>query len=813
MDCEASMCDLLERMLLDASIEPTNLPLSLLKNITNNFSVDQQIGSGGFSVVYKGLLPNCTVAVKKLSQTLDVDERKFNQEVISLMRVKHKNIVRFLGYCADTQGKVWRYEEKNIIADVRQRLLCFEFLPKGSLDQYITDASHGLEWKIRCQIVKGICEGLHYLHRNNILHLDLKPANILLNDNMIPKITDFGLSRWFDEKQSRAITSKLFGSQGYVAPEFFSKVLTFKLDIYSLGVIILEILTGHRGYTDIEPVIESWKSRLKTSERDTQLEQVRVCAEIGIKCIESNPEKRPDTQCIIQTLHEMKCTDDFFEIDLTSSATHDEKDSADELQGTPKVPGETSTEGTEYCLKFYMKQVIHGPNHNQINIADPKQPLMFGYTNVHDYPIYDRLGPGPRIIARVQGLHTETNMNNDDWFHWCSIVFSADRFQGSSLKAMGNRGNWAIVGGTGVFTFAQGTISIRTLQDNGNSRIMQIQISAFCGTTSYTKGTEYCLNFCMRQAIHGPNHNQINIADPEQPLMFGYTNVHDYPIYDSLGPGPIIARAQGLHTETNMNNDDWFHWCSIVFSAERFQGSCLNAMGNRGNWAIVGGTGVFTFAQGTISICTLEDNGNSRIMEIQISAFCGTPSYTKTIKNGLIMVDSNEVTSAGSPSMTNAQSSGEPDYNLNLYMDQTIDGPYHKQVNIADPKQPQMFGCTNVHDYPIYDSLGPHANIIARVQGLHTETSMKYDDWFYWSSIVFIGERFSGSSFAAIGNQNDSEWAIVGGTGEFTFAKGTIFIRDINSSSNVKEIRISAFCRKLQTSPTDTEVGGSLLRQ
>jgi len=212
MDCEEAS-KLLERMLLDESMEPTDLPLSLLKAITNNFSDDQKIGSGGFSAVYKGQLPNCAVAVKKLSEALDIDEKKFNQEVDSLMRVKHKNIVRFLGYCADTQGKVWRHEGRNVMADVRQRLLCFEFLPKGSLDKYITDASHGLEWNARYQIVKGICEGLHYLHKKNILHLDLKPANILLNDNMVPKITDFGLSRCFDEKQTRAITSKLIGSQ------------------------------------------------------------------------------------------------------------------------------------------------------------------------------------------------------------------------------------------------------------------------------------------------------------------------------------------------------------------------------------------------------------------------------------------------------------------------------------------------------------------------------------------------------------------------------------------------------------------------
>lgn len=314
--------------------------------------------------------------------------------------------------------------------------------------------------------------------------------------------------------------------------------------------------------------------------------------------------------------------------------------------------------------------------------------------------------------------------------------------------------------------------------------------------------TEYHLNFYYHQVIFGRNHNQISIADPEQPLMFGYTNVHDHPVYDSLGPGRrIIARLQGLHTETNMSNNEWFHWCNIAFRDDRFKGSSLKAMGIIDKWAIVGGTGVFTFAQGTISLHSIKHDGNSNIIGIEISAFCGIPSYTKTIKDGLIMVDSN----AGSPSMTNAQSSREPDYNLNLYMDQTIDGPYRNQVNIADPKQPQMFGCTNVHDYPIYDTLGPHANIVARAQGLHAETSMNYDDWFYWSSIVFTGERFSGSSFKVIGNQNEGEWSIVGGTGEFAFVQGTIFIRGIqyNSSSNIKEIRIRAFCSKPQTSPTD----------
>lgn len=100
----------------------------------------------------QGLLQKGTVAVKKLSQTFEVDEKKFNQEFESLMRVKHKNIVRFLGYCADTQGKVCKFEGKNVMAEERQRLLCFEFMPKGSLDKYIKGTSSHLICSIYSKI-------------------------------------------------------------------------------------------------------------------------------------------------------------------------------------------------------------------------------------------------------------------------------------------------------------------------------------------------------------------------------------------------------------------------------------------------------------------------------------------------------------------------------------------------------------------------------------------------------------------------------------------------------------------------------------
>ncbi|CAO2145655.1 unnamed protein product [Urochloa humidicola] len=186
------------------------------------------------------------------------------------------------------------------------------------------DASRGLVWRTRYQIIKGICEGLHYLHEKNIVHLDLKPANILLDYNMAPKIADFGLSRCFDEKQSRAITSKLVGSLGYLAPEFFRGVITLKLDIYSLGVILIEILTGQKGYPaiNIDNVLQTWTNRLEKSQGGTDLEHVRVCTEIALECLDYNPEKRPTTQRIMEILNEIESRCVSVETDDgTSSAT------------------------------------------------------------------------------------------------------------------------------------------------------------------------------------------------------------------------------------------------------------------------------------------------------------------------------------------------------------------------------------------------------------------------------------------------------------------------------------------------------------
>ncbi|XBI74742.1 hypothetical protein VPH35_068219 [Triticum aestivum] len=338
MDHEAgtSQVHVLDRLLLDENADPTNLPFSLLQDITNHFSVDHQIGSGGFAVVYKGVVGKCMVAVKKLSNTFAVPENKFHEEVRNLIKAKHKNIVRFLGYCADMQGKMEEYEGNLVMADQRNWLLCFEYVCNRSLDKHISgpklskkirisvafcaDASCGLNWRERYQIIRGICEGLLLLHEKRIIHLDLKPANILLEAHMVSKICDFGLSRCLDKGQTRLITKSRCGTLGYMDPEYLrSGRTTFASDIYSLGTVILKILTGVKWYLEEETVVQSWMIRLEASVGDMQLEQVRVCYKIGIECMNLDSKKRPVAHHIIDRLDNMATADCSYETGTNSS--------------------------------------------------------------------------------------------------------------------------------------------------------------------------------------------------------------------------------------------------------------------------------------------------------------------------------------------------------------------------------------------------------------------------------------------------------------------------------------------------------------
>nr|XP_040253194.1 L-type lectin-domain containing receptor kinase I.9 [Aegilops tauschii subsp. strangulata] len=300
---------LLERI-LNGDEEPKDLPLGLLQLITNDFSQDRKIGQGGFGEVYKGVLrKGIIVSVKRMYVNLHRlrdDDKLFDREFNSLRKVNHRNVVRFLGFCSNTyQTSIQEAGSEGInLANVRERLLCFEYISNGSLDKHITDELRGLEWETRYDIIIGICKGLRYLHKEkNIVHMDLKPANILLDGTyMVPKITDFGLSR--SNKNSHT-TGLRFGTRGYVAPEYENAgKISSKSDVYSLGVIIFELLTGSMGVPDENNVLRRWRHRWNKPPTLLQYQQVTRCIKTAVHCRQQEPGCRPSVSEIISFLSE-----------------------------------------------------------------------------------------------------------------------------------------------------------------------------------------------------------------------------------------------------------------------------------------------------------------------------------------------------------------------------------------------------------------------------------------------------------------------------------------------------------------------------
>ncbi|VAH13953.1 unnamed protein product [Triticum turgidum subsp. durum] len=300
----------LERI-LKGDEEPKDLPLALLQDITNDFSQQNKIGQGGFGEVYKGVLRNgVVVAVKRIHINVDtIDDKLFHREFHSLWKTtNHQNVVRFLGFCSNNQTTIVNAGSEQIkLANVRERLLCFEYISNGSLDKHITNELRGLERETRYDIITGICKGLSHLKEKRIIHMDLKPANILLNDHMVPKITDFGLSR---PNENSHTMGQRFGTRGYLAPEYENAGRTlFESDIYSLGAIIIELVTGCMGVPDENNVLRRWRHRWNKPPTLLQYQQVIRCINIAIRCREQKPEARPSILEIISFLSKSETID------------------------------------------------------------------------------------------------------------------------------------------------------------------------------------------------------------------------------------------------------------------------------------------------------------------------------------------------------------------------------------------------------------------------------------------------------------------------------------------------------------------------
>jgi serine/threonine protein kinase len=276
-----------------------------LLDATNGFK--EELGKGAFGIVYKGTIKmgsNIHVAVKKLNRFAQESDKEFKAEVNVIGRTHHKNLVRLIGFCDEGL----------------QRLLVYEFLSNGSLADFLFGDLKP-HWKQRIQIAFGIARGLLYLHEEcstQIIHCDIKPHNILLDEYYNARISDFGLAKLLMMDQSHTLTN-IRGTRGYVAPEWFRNMpVTVKVDVYSFGVMLLEIICCRKS-VDVESgreetaILTDWaydcfRERTLDAlvEHDMEaledIEKLERFVMVAIWCIKEDPSLRPTMGKVMQML-------------------------------------------------------------------------------------------------------------------------------------------------------------------------------------------------------------------------------------------------------------------------------------------------------------------------------------------------------------------------------------------------------------------------------------------------------------------------------------------------------------------------------
>ncbi|XP_047944514.1 G-type lectin S-receptor-like serine/threonine-protein kinase SD1-1 isoform X1 [Salvia hispanica] len=279
--------------------------LSTVLKATDNFSDKNKLGEGGFGPVYMGVLKDGhEIAVKRLSKTSTQGVNELRNEVALISKLQHRNLVRTLGFCA--QGDEY--------------MLVYEYMPNYSLDLTLFDQekSRLLDWQKRFNIINGIAKGLLYLHQDSrlrIIHRDLKASNILLDADMIPKISDFGLARSFGGNQTEAQTRRVVGTYGYMSPEYaIDGLFSVKSDVFSFGVLVLEIVSGNRnrGFLlkdhNLNLLGHAWSLYKEDSLRKLvdpcldeafDLGQVERTIHVGLLCVQNSPDDRPSMSSVV----------------------------------------------------------------------------------------------------------------------------------------------------------------------------------------------------------------------------------------------------------------------------------------------------------------------------------------------------------------------------------------------------------------------------------------------------------------------------------------------------------------------------------
>ncbi|XP_054786329.1 cysteine-rich receptor-like protein kinase 10 isoform X1 [Prosopis cineraria] len=288
-----------------------NLPyfdLETLCAATKNFSDSNKLGQGGFGSVYKGVLSDGQeVAIKRLSTGSEQGSDEFINEVLLILKLQHKNLVRLLGFCLDGE----------------EMLLVYEFLPNGSLDAVLfnTRQQAQLSWIKRVDIIYGIARGILYLHEDSrlkIIHRDLKASNILLDYDMNPKISDFGMARIFAGAEGEANTATIVGTYGYMAPEYAMEGLySIKSDVFGFGVLLLEIISGRRNagfyYSKFAPSLLAYAWHLWNEGNALELmdplladscpeDQFLKYMHVGLLCVQADAYDRPTMSSVVLML-------------------------------------------------------------------------------------------------------------------------------------------------------------------------------------------------------------------------------------------------------------------------------------------------------------------------------------------------------------------------------------------------------------------------------------------------------------------------------------------------------------------------------
>jgi len=262
-----------------------------LEAATNNFHDDNKLGKGAFGSVYKGTTHDGKqMAVKQLLSTSEQGRKEFLNEKL-LAKIQHRNIVNLLGCCKEGS----------------QMFVVYEYLPHGSLDKFLSDAEKrkDLDWQKRYNIILGIARALLYLHEDSqlrIVHRDIKASNILLDEKLNPKIADFGTAKVFPEDETHVSTG-VVGTPEYMAPEYaMGEQLSVNVDVYSFGILLLELVTGKKISSEMDFLGRIWSS-YKQGKSVRTIDQAIIetchkkqalrCIHIGLLCTQDNALLRP----------------------------------------------------------------------------------------------------------------------------------------------------------------------------------------------------------------------------------------------------------------------------------------------------------------------------------------------------------------------------------------------------------------------------------------------------------------------------------------------------------------------------------------